>query len=374
MPSLPPNSILFLWKEPFLGTVTTYYYPSLFQTSTSCLKFSPSSSSMASSLQLSASSTIVAKEDQGMETQSSGLVGKNDLLIVGPGVLGRLVADKWREEHPECEILGETVAEDHHEELRKLGIRPCLRGTTHQSSQRYPYIIFCAPPYRTADYHGDVREAALRWNGEGCFLFTSSSAPYDRNDNGECDEDTPVVPIGRSLRTDVLLKAEDVVLESEGSVVRLAGLYKSDRGAHVYWLEKGTIDLRPDHILNLIHYEDAASLCITILKKKLRGQIFLGCDNHPLSRYMNCFHFCFLLVYVKEEVVWILGPPSCKCKCRQKIMELVAKSGKFSKKFEGFTGMHASSYLFPENKTQRNKLFAVQHDYLNECRKQRSAG
>ncbi|CAN1238847.1 hypothetical protein LINGRAPRIM_LOCUS2198 [Linum grandiflorum] len=294
MPSLPPNSILFLWKEPFLGTVTTYYYPSLFQTSTSCLKFSPSSSSMASSLQLSASSTIVAKEDQGMETQSSGLVGKNDLLIVGPGVLGRLVADKWREEHPECEILGETVAEDHHEELRKLGIRPCLRGTTHQSSQRYPYIIFCAPPYRTADYHGDVREAALRWNGEGCFLFTSSSAPYDRNDNGECDEDTPVVPIGRSLRTDVLLKAEDVVLESE------------DRGAHVYWLEKGTIDLRPDHILNLIHYEDAASLCITILKKKLRGQIFLGCDNHPLSR--------------------------------QKIMELVAKSGKFSKKFEGFTG------------------------------------
>ncbi|CAN1238840.1 hypothetical protein LINGRAPRIM_LOCUS2198 [Linum grandiflorum] len=137
-----------------------------------------------------------------------------------------------------------------------------------------------------------TREAALRWNGEGCFLFTSSSAPYDRNDNGECDEDTPVVPIGRSLRTDVLLKAEDVVLESEG--------------AHVYWLEKGTIDLRPDHILNLIHYEDAASLCITILKKKLRGQIFLGCDNHPLSR--------------------------------QKIMELVAKSGKFSKKFEGFTG------------------------------------
>lgn len=32
-------------------------------------------------------------------------------------------------------------------------------------------------------------------------------------------------------------------------------LYKADRGAHTYWLSKGTVDLRPDHILNLIHYE-----------------------------------------------------------------------------------------------------------------------
>ncbi|CAN1164478.1 hypothetical protein LINPERHAP2_LOCUS25587 [Linum perenne] len=222
---------------------------------------------MASPLLLSASSTIGSKEDKGAKIESSGLVGETDLLIVGPGVLGRLVANKWREENPGCQIVGETVTEDHHEELRKLGIYPTLRGT--QLSQRYPYVIFCAPPYRTVDYPADVREAAVRWNGEGCFLFTSSSAPYDCHDNGECDEDTPVVPIGRSLRTDVLLKAEKVALESEGSV-------------------------------------DAASLCITILKKKLRGQILLGCDNHPLSR--------------------------------QEIMDLVAKSGKFSRKFEGFTG------------------------------------
>ena len=33
-----------------------------------------------------------------------------------------------------------------------------------------------------------IRLAALSWNGEGSFLFTSSSAPYDCNDNGPCDE------------------------------------------------------------------------------------------------------------------------------------------------------------------------------------------
>ncbi|KAK4586855.1 hypothetical protein RGQ29_023858 [Quercus rubra] len=261
--------------------------------------------SMTSSIQVHASSTIAeGAANEEMKAGSSGLVGENDLLIVGPGVLGRIVAEKWREEHPGCQIFGQTVTTDHHDELIKMGINPSLKG--NEVTNRFPYVIFCAPPSRTSDYPGDVRLAALNWNGEGSFLFTSSSAPYDCNDNGPCDEDTPVVPIGRSPRTDVLLKAEKVVLEYGGCVLRLAGLYKADRGAHVYWLEKGTVETRPDHILNLIHYEDAASLAIAILKKKFRGQIFLGCDNHPLSR--------------------------------QEVMDLVTKSGKFSKKFEAFTG------------------------------------
>jgi len=40
-------------------------------------------------------------------------------------------------------------------------------------------------------------------------------------------QDSPVVPIGRSPRTDVLLKAEKIVLEFGGSVLRLSGLYIS---------------------------------------------------------------------------------------------------------------------------------------------------
>lgn len=249
-------------------------------------------------------SSAVGSPNEEMETSSSGLVGENDLLIVGPGVLGRLVAEKWREEHLGCQIFGQTVTTDHHDELIKIGINPSLKGMN--ATKKFPYIIFCAPPSRTSDYPGDVRLAASNWNGEGSFLFTSSSAPFDCHDNGFCDEDTPVVPIGRSPRTDVLLKAEQVVLETGGCVLRLAGLYKEDRGAHTYWLEKGTSEVRPDHILNLIHYQDAASLSIAILKKKFRKRVFLGCDNHPLSR--------------------------------QDVMDLVNRSGKFTKRFEGFTG------------------------------------
>lgn len=231
-------------------------------------------------------------------------IGQHDLLIVGPGVLGRLVAHQWRQEYEGSQVFGQTITTDHHEELVQLGISPALNWT--KSDHKFPYVIVCAPPYQSLDYLGDLRQAAECWNGEGSFLYTSSSAPYDCNDNGLCDEDTPVVPIGRSPRTDVLLKAENIVLEFGGSVVRLSGLYKEGKGAHTYYLEKGIVESRPDHVLNLIHYEDAASLSVAILKKQFRGRIFLGCDNHPLSR--------------------------------QELMDLVDKSGKFSKKFEKFTG------------------------------------
>ncbi|XWS53673.1 hypothetical protein CRYUN_Cryun10bG0020800 [Craigia yunnanensis] len=273
------------------------------------------SSSMADYLQFSASSITGARNEAVEAMASSGMVGENDLLIVGPGVLGRLVAEKWREEHPGCQIYGETMTTDRHDELISMGINPFLKGT--KTDQKFPYVIFCAPPSKTPDYPGDIRMAALSWTGEGSFLFTSSSALFDCNDNGPCDEDTPNVPMGRSPRTDVLLKAEKVAPDFGGCVVR---------GAHFYWLQKGTVDARPDHILNLIHYEDAASLSVTILKKKLRGRIFLGCDDHPLSSYSIKL---FILLTTSRSVYFL---------CGQELMDLVAKSGKFSKKFEAFTG------------------------------------
>uniref|UniRef100_M1APZ3 Uncharacterized protein n=2 Tax=Solanum tuberosum TaxID=4113 RepID=M1APZ3_SOLTU len=178
----------------------------------------------ANSLRANASSAIDAPSEE-LEASSRRGIGANDLLIVGPGVLGRLVAERWREEYPGCQIFGQTMTTDHHDELIKMGISPSSRETKFTS--KFPYVIYCAPPSRTEDYPGDVRDAALKWSGEGSFLFTSSSAPYDCSDNGSVDEDGPIVPIGRSPRTDILLKAEEVVLEFGGCVVRLAGLYIS---------------------------------------------------------------------------------------------------------------------------------------------------
>ncbi|WVZ71141.1 hypothetical protein U9M48_019761 [Paspalum notatum var. saurae] len=254
-----------------------------------------------------ASSSVGEPSDAEVSSPSLESMGHNDLLIVGPGVLGRIVAEMWKQEYPGCKVHGQTATTDHHSELAEIGIIPSLKGSI--SGPKFPYVIFCAPPYRSEDYVGDLRVAASNWNGEGSFLFTSSTAVYNCSDNGLCSEDSPCVPIGQSPRTDVLLKAENVVLEAGGCVLRLVGLYISlptYRGPHVYWLSKGTLDARPDHILNLIHYEDAASLAIAIMNKRLRGQVFVGCDNEPLSR--------------------------------EEIMDRVNKSGKFDTEFQGFTG------------------------------------
>ncbi|KAL5187870.1 hypothetical protein HKD37_05G013472 [Glycine soja] len=214
--------------------------------------------SMSKATHLKVSQAALSSTEESLSS-SPRVIGEHDLLIVGPGVLGRLVAQKWSQELPGSQVYGQTVTTDHHNELIQMGINPSLKWT--EATHKFPNVIYCAPPSRTPDYAGNIRLAALSWNGEGSFLFTSSSAPYDCNDNGPCDEDSPVVPIGRSPRVDVLLKAENV---------------------------------------------DAASLSVAILKKNFRGQIFLGCDNHPLSR--------------------------------QEMMDLVNKSGKFSKKFDKFTG------------------------------------
>ncbi|KAL0310188.1 UNVERIFIED_CONTAM: hypothetical protein Scaly_2952400 [Sesamum calycinum] len=228
------------------------------------------------SVRVSASSATGVPNDE-LEASSIRVIGASDLLIVGPGVLGRIVAEIWRKEHPGSQVYGQTLTTDHHDELIKLGISPCLKGT--QVTHKFPYVIsvllhpeiqiilvksalsYCLCfltrcevlngnyeiqfrprielHHRVGKCKMHEKEATLKWNGEGSFLFTSSSANYDCSDNGYCDE-------------------------------------------------------------------DAASLAITILKRKLHGRIFLGCDNNPLSR--------------------------------QEVMELVNKSGKYNQKFEGFTG------------------------------------
>ncbi|KAH9605142.1 hypothetical protein KSS87_019147, partial [Heliosperma pusillum] len=287
------------------------------------LSLNPKSNAKAKSIFLSSSSaptssTLLPKASSFTEsetTSSSKGVGLNDLLIVGPGVLGRLVAHQWRQEFPGCQVYGQTATTDHHAELLQSGILPSLKGSN--LPQQFSYVIFCAPPSKSLDYAADVREAMSCWNSEGSFVFTSSSAPYNCTDNGYCDEGTPVVPLGRSPRTDVLLKAENVVLEHGGCVLRLAGLYISFRILSNGSDTNFNVNLHIFMVGSLSLEKDAASLAIAIMKKDLHGRVFMGCDNHSLSR--------------------------------QEIMDLVNESGKFSKKFEGFTDLGTMTQFYRQN-------------------------
>ena len=238
-----------------------------------------------------------------------------NLLVVGPGVLGSLVCQKWLEMFPAAIVVGQTNSTKNHESLEKLGITARTEDTfEHFDPKTYPYVVFSAPPSGSDDYPGEIKKALEKWNGKNeysGFCFTSSSAVFP--DNIDCDDDTATLKLGANPRADRLLNAENVVLEHENrrkekensddavkkekeegknenyqnraAVLRLAGLYHSLRGAHTYFMKAGTIESRPDALVNCIHYEDAADLVVKVLlREDAQRNVFLGCDGHPITR------------------------------------------------------------------------------------------
>jgi len=182
-----------------------------------------------------------------------------------------------------------------------------------KDNKKFNHCVFCAPPSGFEDYPSAVKGAIDDlWMGQteentnGAFVFTSSGGIF--GSGGEVDV-SPVVtessplPETATPRIERLINAENAVLEQKGgSVLRLAGLYLLDRGAHNFWLgdtaelTKAEIAGRSDSMINLLHYDDAAGSAVAALKKTISntgddsegGKIFLVSDGHPLTRLQIC--------------------------------------------------------------------------------------
>lgn len=85
-------------------------------------------------------------------------------------------------------------------------------------------------------------------------------------------------------------------------IVTNAGLYNMDRGPHNFWLTSNkNAQGRPDAIVNLLHYDDAAGACIAALfrgmqslqqvqngEESIQGKVMLISDGNPTTRYGLC--------------------------------------------------------------------------------------
>ncbi|CAG9467744.1 unnamed protein product [Pedinophyceae sp. YPF-701] len=212
-----------------------------------------------------------------------------DLLIVGPGVLGSVAGLKWLEAAPQgSTALGQTNTETRHGKLREMGLAARTREEAANSTEKFPFVLFSAPPSGSADYVAEVQAALDLWDGTGSFLFTSSGSVFEAKE-GKVTETSPTAPEGsRTPAQERLLRAEAAVLERGGNVLRLVGLYHAGRGAHTYFLKVGEVERWGGYTVNLIHYEDAASLAVAILRGRgsegyYRGSVFVGSDNHPIT-------------------------------------------------------------------------------------------
>jgi nucleoside-diphosphate-sugar epimerase len=202
-----------------------------------------------------------------------------ELLILGAGHLGSRVAALWPDASPHSSVLAETLSLRRHEELREAGATPRLRE--EEAPEPVDHVLLCIPPSSTGDGVAEAERAVRLWNGHGKLVMTSSAAVYAEEHGGEVTEHSA---LARTTRARPLLRMEEPILAAGGIVIRLAGLYDAERGPHHYYLKRGATSQRPDGLVNLIHYEDAARLCECALLRGEPGAVYLGSDDHPLSR------------------------------------------------------------------------------------------
>lgn len=199
---------------------------------------------------------------------------QDSLLIVGAGRLGQRVGKLWKR----GPVTAETQTTRSHAKLLAEQLNPRLRSPEGS----FDHVVFCVPPSDSdVPYEEEVVRALSLWNHQGSFVFVSSTAVYLEDSGGVIVESSPV---GDSPRATRLLRAESHVTAASGTIIRLAGLYDESSGPHRHYLARETSDLRGDGWINLIHYDDAATLVVQALTNKYPAFTFVGCDEAPITR------------------------------------------------------------------------------------------
>jgi nucleoside-diphosphate-sugar epimerase len=166
-----------------------------------------------------------------------------------------------------------------------------LKTYDELKGQTFRDVVFCAPPSGSTDYADSLKDASSQlWSGldsGGKFVFTSAGSVFEAQDGEIVTETSATTNTPRAKR---LVDAE-FAARSQGAaiVLRLAGLYLLERGAHSYWLRSGkAVDGRSDGIINLLHYDDAASACLASLLSDVTDGTFLISDGNPVTRKQIC--------------------------------------------------------------------------------------
>lgn len=232
-----------------------------------------------------------------ISAKNSVTSSSDGIAIIGCGVLGTSLCRQILEssDFDGREVIGITKSSARHDFIRDAvgehnnRLKLVTYEEIKEQQKKVQDVVFCAPPSGFEDYAGAVREAAetVYLGGDGTMVFTSAGSVFGGLDGETVNEKSPVTDTPRAKK---LLDAEAACLEQGGVVLRLAGLYTLERGAHNYWLTSGKdVAGRADGIINLLHYDDAAGACLSALKETTKkSSVYLISDGNPLTREQIC--------------------------------------------------------------------------------------
>lgn len=215
-----------------------------------------------------------------------------NLLLIGHGYLGRALAARLREDgwQVSATSLGggpEAIACD----VADPAAVTRLAGEIPPPDR----IIHCAATGRGgADAYQRVYVDGcanlLATFPAACLLFVSSSSVYAQADGRMVDETSPTLPDRETGQ--LLLAAEQLTLDANGMVARLAGIYGPGRSVILTKFLSGKAVVEEDgrRFLNQIHRDDAARALQHLATRvdTLRGGIFNVCDSTPLTQ-LACY-------------------------------------------------------------------------------------
>src|SRR4029078_12592066 len=183
------------------------------------------------------------------------------VLIAGCGYVGSAAARRFAEEG--WEVIGWTRSGQSAEPPGESAISLSAVDITDletvgRNSFPADVVVHCASSgadsYRHVYRDGGANLAA-------CFpsarlIFTSSTSVYPQGDGSSVTEDSPAESASENAQ--ILRQAEKIILDHDGIVLRVAGIYGPGRSFLLRSVMNGTSVIR-DHFVNQVHRDDVAS-------------------------------------------------------------------------------------------------------------------
>ena len=170
------------------------------------------------------------------------------------------------------------------------------RGDVAKRPEAFDAVIHCASSRGgDAEVYREIYLSGARHLLEtfpqAKILFTSSTSVYAQRDGSRVTEESETKPLRETSRT--LLEVEKLVLEKDGIIVRLAGIYGPQRSALLRKFLNGTATIDPnnDRFVNQVHRDDIASALFLLLNRaQTSAQIYNVVDDQPLLQ-SECYHW-----------------------------------------------------------------------------------